>query len=85
MLDLGADAGLHLLYAFGHEVQLDEGVELAAQAGAHSHVPSWPSGFGPFVHALVASVAEDRLLVAVQQRAGHVQVVDVGRRAGHGV
>ena len=29
MLDFGTDARLHLLHAFGHEVRLDERVELA--------------------------------------------------------
>ena len=37
------------------------------------------------MHTLVARVAERGFFVAVQQFPGHVQVIDVGRRAGHAV
>mmetsp|Transcript_53128 Transcript_53128/g.124272 ORF Transcript_53128/g.124272 Transcript_53128/m.124272 type:complete len:381 (+) Transcript_53128:1249-2391(+) len=85
MLDLGPDAGLHLLHPLGNEVGLDEGVEQLALARAHGHMPGRPRRFGPLVHALVARIAEGRVLLAVQQLAGDVQVVDVGRCAHHRV
>ena len=46
VFDLGADAGLHLLHPLGHEVGLDERVELASQARgmATCHVGPAASG-----------------------------------------
>src|SRR5438105_2200152 len=58
VLDLRADAGLHLLHSFSDELGLDERVELLALARAHGHMPRRPFRLGPVVHALVASVAE---------------------------
>ena len=40
---------------------------------------------GSFMNALAAGIAERRFFVTVQQRPGHVEIVDVGRRARHGV
>jgi len=46
----------------------------SALAGAHRHISGRPRGFRPFVHLLTARVAEGRVLLAVQQRSGYIDV-----------
>ena len=58
--DLRTDAGLHLLHSFSDEVRLDKRVEFLALARTHGHMPRRPLGLRPFVHVLVASIAEGK-------------------------
>ena len=83
MLDLGADARLHLLRTLGQELVLDELVELSALAPTHGNVPGRPLGFSPLVHALVAGVTEGRMLFTMQQCTGDIDVTHVGCGAHH--
>jgi len=63
MLDLGSNAGLHLLHAFGQELRLDERIEQPALARTHHHMPGRPCGLRALVHALVARITEGRVLL----------------------
>ena len=86
MLDLGADPGLDRFDLVAQTVKLAAHVQRPTLAWSHGDVPiHFPFGFRPFSRALVAGITEGFLLVPMQQRLRLGDVIDVRRRADHGM
>ena len=85
MLDLGANAGLEVLYLVEHGAQFGVCVQQLSLARAHGDMPLDSRGFRTPGGALVAGVGEHVDFLSMQQCVTLGDVIDVGRCPDDGV